>query len=349
MIDRRHMERALELARPHHTHSNPRVGAVIVDRNGTVVGEGAHRGRGHPHAEIVALDAAGELAAGATVYTTLEPCTVEGLTPPCVDALIAAGVSRVVVGAIDPDLRVAGSGVRALAAAGLDVIEGVLAEEVRAADPAYFHHRETGMPLVVVKYAMTLDGSAAATDRTSQWITGEEARTDAHRLRSEADAVVVGAGTLRTDDPQLSVRLPDFDGPQPTPVVVAGTEELPGSARIWEQNPLVVSTVHRAIPSGRLLLVDGHAGRPDPAATCRALVEHDLLAVMIEGGPVLAGEWWRAGVVSRGVAYVGAKVGGGVGISPLSGVFDTIETARVVSITGVRSLGDDIRIDFDCR
>lgn len=341
------MERAIELARPHHTHSNPRVGAVIVSEDGSIVGEGAHLERGQPHAEVAALGSSGELARGATVYTTLEPCTVDGLTPPCVDALVRAGVARVVIGAIDPDPRVSGKGVATLKAAGIEVVDSGMSDEIRALDPAYFHHRETGSPLVIHKYAMTLDGSLAAADGTSQWITGSEAREDAHRLRSEVDAVVVGARTLRTDDPRLDVRVDGYDGFQPRPVVIAGSEDLPHTSRIWEREPIVVSTVERPIPTGTLVVVDGMYDRPDPAATCAALLKHELLALLLEGGPTLAGEWWRSGVVNRGVVYVGARLGTGSGISPLGGLFDTIETARVVSITSVRSLGADVRIDFE--
>ena len=340
------MERALELARQYRTHPNPRVGAVVVAPDGQVIGEGAHVGPGRAHAEAVALAEAGEGARGATIYSTLEPCTVDGRTPPCVDALIASGIRRVVVGAIDPDPRVSGKGIETLRGAGIEVVEGVMTDEIRDMDPAYFHHRETGMPLVTLKYAMTLDGSVAAVDRTSQWITGEEARTDAHLLRAESDAIVVGAGTLRSDDPQLTVRLDGYEGPQPTPVVIAGRSPLLGAARIWEREPLVIATSDRPIPSGTQLVVDGDDGRPNPVAVCRELAAAGLLAVLLEGGPTLAGEWWRAGIVSSGVAYIGARLGGGSGISPLGGLFDTIGAARVVSITGVRSLGSDIRVDF---
>ncbi|HET9258762.1 MAG TPA: bifunctional diaminohydroxyphosphoribosylaminopyrimidine deaminase/5-amino-6-(5-phosphoribosylamino)uracil reductase RibD, partial [Acidimicrobiia bacterium] len=193
MGSRPHLSRAYELARRHHTHPNPRVGAVVVSSSNEVLGEGAHTGPGHDHAEVVALDRAGD-ARGATLYVSLEPCTFQGRTPPCVDRVIASGVSKVVIGAIDPDARVAGSGVAALREAGIGV-EVVDDSEARALDPAYFHHRETGQALVVAKFAMTLDGSIAAVDGTSQWITSEKARRDAHALRAEADVVVIGSGT----------------------------------------------------------------------------------------------------------------------------------------------------------
>lgn len=343
------MSRALELARPHHPHPNPRVGAVVVDPAGQVVGEGAHVSPGLPHAEALALRVAGERAEGATVYTTLEPCTVHGRTPPCVDALVAARVARVVVGAIDPDPRVAGTGIAALEAAGIEVVVGVLGDEAHALDPAYFHHRRTGMPLVTLKYAMTLDGSVAAADSSSKWITGDEARIDVHDMRAASDAVVVGAGTLRIDDPTLDARVDGGEVHQPRPVVVAGIELLPEHARLWGRHPLVFATGEIELVSGDLEVVEGLPGRPEPAAVCRRLAELGYLSVMLEGGPALAASWWAAGVIDRGAVYVGAKVGGGTGTSPMSGVFATLQDAEVVSITGVRTLGGDVRIDFERR
>jgi diaminohydroxyphosphoribosylaminopyrimidine deaminase / 5-amino-6-(5-phosphoribosylamino)uracil reductase len=343
--DARHMRRAIELAAGHRTHPNPRVGAVVVDRAGEVVGEGAHDGVGLPHAEILALEQAGDRAQDATLYVTLEPCSHQGHTPPCSDAVVEARVSTVVIGAIDPDPRVSGSGIARLEAAGLQVETDFLADEAEAVDPAYFHHRRTGLPLVTLKMAMTLDGSVAAADWSSQWITSEEARKDAHLLRSASDAVVVGAGTVRTDDPLLSVRL-DEVAAQPVPVIVAGRRSLRHEARIWERSPIVISTRPLAVPSGEVVIVTGEDDRPDAEATGRALAERGLLDVLLEGGPRLAGEWWRARLVGRGVLYVGAKVGGGRGLPPLWGDFATMAESRPVNITEVRMVGPDIRIEF---
>lgn len=318
----------------------------MVDATGAVLGEGAHTRPGEPHAEIVALEQAGR-AKGATVYVSLEPCAHRGRTPPCADRLIAERVARVVVATLDPDPAVSGRGVQMLRDAGIDV-EVVDDPEARELDPAYFHHRHTGMPLVTLKYAMTLDGSSAAADLTSKWITGEEAREDAHRLRSRADAVVVGSGTLMADDPLLDVRLPGYEGTQPRPVVLVGESDLPPTARIWARNPLVVSTHPRDLPSGELVMVEGE-GRPDPEAACRALAGMGLLAVLLEGGARVASAWWRSGVVGRGVVYVGAKLGGGTGCQPMGSenVFRTIGQARDVTISGVRPVGSDVRIDFN--
>jgi diaminohydroxyphosphoribosylaminopyrimidine deaminase/5-amino-6-(5-phosphoribosylamino)uracil reductase len=341
-----HMRRAIDLAAPERTHPNPRVGAVVVDATGVVVGEGAHVGVGRAHAEVVALQQAGEKARGSTLYVTLEPCTHYGATPPCVDAIISSGVAGVVVGAIDPDPRVSGQGVSRLEEAGMEVDIEVLAAEAEAVDPPYFHHRRTGLPLVTLKLAMTLDGSVAALDGTSQWITSEEARTDSHRLRSSVDAVVIGAGTLRADDPLLTARLDEPIVSQPVPVIVAGDEPLPRESRIWGRSPVVISSSLIEIPSGELVVVAGDR-YPDPEESARALAERGLLDLLLEGGATLAGSWWRAGLVGRGVIYIAARMGGGEGLSPLGGDFPTMAQSRAVTIREVRTVGPDIRIEFE--
>ena len=343
----RFMKRAIDLARGSQlTHPNPRVGAVIVDTHGKIVGEGRHDGPGADHAEVIALDQAGEAARDSTLFVTLEPCSHHGRTPPCVEAVLAAGVRAVVVATLDPDHRVSGEGVRRLAESGLDVRVGDHEEEALALDRAYFHHRKTGMPLVTLKWAMTLDGAVAAADGTSQWITSEKTRAEVHDLRADVDAVVVGAGTLRIDDPGLDVRRDGYDGPQPRPVVVAGNSQIPAGSKLWARDPVVVSTEERTIPSGDLLVVNGADGWPDPAATCRALADAGLLHILVEGGPTLAGSWWRAGVVTEGFAHIGGKVGGGVGQSPLAGVFATMAQAEQVEFVSVRNVGDDIVVGF---
>ncbi len=340
------MRGAIELAAGHRTHPNPRVGAVVIDQHGKVVGEGAHLGAGQAHAEVVALEKAGASAAGATLYVTLEPCSHHGKTSPCVDAIIQAGLSRVVVGQMDPDSRVSGSGVEKLRAAGIDVESGILAGEAEQLDPGYFKQRRTGLPRVVLKLAMTLDGSIAATDGTSQWITSEASRMDAHRLRAEMDGVIVGVGTLRKDDPSLAVRYGDVVR-QPRPVVIAGRGDLPVSARIWERDPIVVATRSLEMPGGELIEVEGSDGCPDPVSAARALADRGLYDLMLEGGATVAGSWWRAGVVTSGVVYLAGKVGGGDGVGPLGGQFATLSDARPVQFTDVRRIGPDLRIEFE--
>jgi diaminohydroxyphosphoribosylaminopyrimidine deaminase/5-amino-6-(5-phosphoribosylamino)uracil reductase len=340
------MQRALDLAAPHHPHPNPRVGAVVVDESGAVVGEGAHLGPGHPHAEVVALGQAGARARGATVYVSLEPCTHHGRTPPCVDAIVAAGVQHVVLGAVDPDHRVSGHGMAYLRASGIDVVVDGLGGAAEALDPGYFHHRRTGLPRITMKLALTIDGSVAARDGSSQWITSDAARADAHALRAEMDAVLVGAGTLRVDDPLLTARHQAMER-QPRPVIVAGAGPLPGGRRVWDREPIVVAATGMEIPSGELLIVSpGEDGWPDPEASVRALADSGLYDLLLEGGPSLAGSWWRAGVVARGVVYIGARIGGGQGLSPLGGEFATMAQSRDVTIEEVRRVGPDVRIEF---
>ena len=340
------MWRAIELATQHRTHPNPRVGAVLVDRAGQVVGEGAHQGVGRPHAEVIALEQAGKRARGSTLYVTLEPCVHHGNTPPCVTAIVGAGVTHVVVGVIDPDQRVSGKGISWLTDAKVEMTVGELADEAEAVDPGYFHHRRTGLPRVTLKTAMTLDGSVAARDGSSQWITSEESRLDAHRLRSEVDAVVVGAGTLRSDDPELTARHPEAGDAQPRPVIVAGAGKLPTEAQLWRRDPLVIATRAIEIPSGDLAVVAGEE-YPDPVEAARAIADAGLLDVLLEGGPIIAGAWWRAGIITRGVLYLAGKIGGGVGIGPFAGSFSSLGEAREVNIRSVRNVGPDLRIEFD--
>jgi diaminohydroxyphosphoribosylaminopyrimidine deaminase/5-amino-6-(5-phosphoribosylamino)uracil reductase len=217
------MARAVALAERGRgtTSPNPMVGAVLVS-DGRVVGEGFHRAAGEPHAEVTALAAAGPLAAGATCYVTLEPCAHQGRTPPCADALLQAGVTRVVAALTDPDQRVDGAGLARLRAAGVVVTVGVGAELAAEQNAAYLTHRRLGRPRITLKAAASLDGKVAAPDGSSQWITGTAARADAHRLRAEADAVAVGAGTALTDDPRLTARLhrptgaPPWGSPDPS-------------------------------------------------------------------------------------------------------------------------------------
>ncbi len=342
------MRRALANAMATRPHPNPRVGAVVVATDGTIAAEAAHSGPGSPHAEAHALAAAGSAAAGSTLYVTLEPCDHHGRTPPCTEAIIDAGVSRVVVGTLDPDVRVSGRGVERLRRAGIDVQVGVPGIDAEGVDEAYFHHRRTGLPFVTVKVAGTLDGQAAARDGTSQWITGEAARADAHRLRADNDAVMIGAGTLRVDDPRLDVRLDDHDGPQPRPVVIAGRRPLPATRVLYDRSPLIVASEPRTdVPAGaELVLVSGDDGLVAPDAALEALGKRDIVALMVEGGPHLAGAFVRAGLANRVVVYLGAKLAGGAGLPVLGGEFPTLGAARAVTIDRIERLGDDLRIDL---
>ncbi|WP_262321871.1 bifunctional diaminohydroxyphosphoribosylaminopyrimidine deaminase/5-amino-6-(5-phosphoribosylamino)uracil reductase RibD [Acidiferrimicrobium sp. IK] len=303
------------------TAPNPWVGAVVVPAGDEPVVVGATSPPGGPHAEAVALELAGGSARGATVYVTLEPCAHHGRTPPCADALIAAGVARVVVALEDPDRRVAGAGLARLRAAGIAVTVGVAAADATEQLAPYLHHRRTGRPLVVLKLAATLDGRIAAPDRSSQWITGTAARLDAHRLRAESGAVAVGTGTVRADDPALTVR--GVEGPDPLRVVIGS---IPAGARV------APAIEHRG-PLGDLL--DDLGGR-------------GVLQLLVEGGAGVAHQFHQAGLVDRYVLYLApALLGGDDGVPMFAGPgAPTMGDVWRGRIAGVERLGDDVRIDL---
>lgn len=323
------MRMAIEATRNTYPHPNPRVGAVLMSQDGDVVSVAAHQGQGLPHAEVLAIGNVPS-AYNATLFVSLEPCNHHAHTPPCTEAILSAGITRVFVGALDPDERVAGSGVERLRADGVDVTVGMLSDEVVANDPGYFHHRTTGLPLVTVKLATTLDGQAAARDGTSQWITSPEARMDAQELRSENDVVIVGAGTIIADDPLLTVRLPHYEGPQPRPVIIAGSRDIPSDRKILQRDPII----YRPHNSTRV----------DPIHVLEDLGERGYTTAMVEGGPAVASDFLRAKAVDRIVWYVGAKLAIGGGLPALSGVFETIGDATNLTITDVEQIGPDVRI-----
>lgn len=323
MDDSDTMQRAIGVAaRVRATTSpNPWVGCVIVATDGAEY-EGATQPPGGPHAEIMALEAAGDAAHGSTVFTTLEPCAHHGRTPPCADALIAAGVARVVAAIEDPDPSVAGQGIDRLRSAGVEVEVGVEADAVRRQLAPYLKHRTTGRPWVVLKLASTLDGRTAAPDGTSQWITGDEARADSHVLRAESDAVVVGAGTVRADDPALTVRA--ADGSDPLRVVLGKAPE-----------------------GAKVLPALEFAGELDDLLD--ALGRRGVLQAMVEGGAAVAASFHRARLVDRYVLYVAPALFGG---DDARGLFSgrgaqTIDDVWRGRIVAVDRLGPDIRIDLE--
>ena len=304
------------------TSPNPWVGAVVVPAGDDPVSLGATAPPGGPHAEAVALELAGSSARGATVYVTLEPCSHHGRTPPCADALIAAGVQRVVVALQDPDRQVSGSGLARLRQAGVEVELGVGAKEAARNLAPYLKHRRQGRPWVVVKLAATLDGRTAAPDGSSKWITGPLARADVQRLRAESDAIAVGAGTVRADDPALTVR----DGP------------------VREQPLRVV--FGRAPEGSRVLPALEHTG--DPERLLDDLGRRGVLQLLVEGGAGVAGDLARRGLVDQYVFYYAPAVMGGDDGRPMfsgPGV-STMEALRRGRITAVRQLGADVRIDL---
>ncbi|HEV7958980.1 MAG TPA: bifunctional diaminohydroxyphosphoribosylaminopyrimidine deaminase/5-amino-6-(5-phosphoribosylamino)uracil reductase RibD [Acidimicrobiales bacterium] len=306
-----------------HAPPNPWVGALIVSERGVIVGEGHTQAPGESHAEIEALRRAGEAARGATMVVTLEPCSHVGRTGPCADAIIEAGIARVVIGLIDPDPRVAGSGIELLKASGVDVEVGVEKDAVAAQLAPYIWQRVTARPYVVAKIASTLDGVVAMGDGTSQWITGPEARRDAHLLRAQSQAVLVGAGTVRQDDPRLTARLDDIVL-EPLRVVLG---HAPEGAKVRPCLEL----------SGDLGLILDELGR------------HDVLQVLVEGGPTTTSSFFEAGLVNHVVWYQAAAFAGAQGtLSALNGLSTpTMDALRRGRLLDVRRIGDDIRIDVE--
>lgn len=302
------------------TSPNPWVGAVVVPAGDEPVALGATEPPGGRHAEIVALDLAGDSARGGTLYVTLEPCSHFGRTPPCADAIVEAGIRRVVVGTRDPDPLVSGRGFQRLADAGLEVTMGILADEVGASLAPYMAHRSRGTPWVVLKLAATLDGRIAAPDGSSKWITGPEARADVHALRAESDAIVVGAATVRKDNPLLTVR--DAEGRDPLRVVLG---HPPEGARVKPD-----------------LVHDG-----DLADLLSRLGEQGVIQLLVEGGSHVAGSFHRLGLVDQYVIYLApAFMGGEDGVPLFAGPgAPTMEAVWRGRIAGVRRIGPDVRID----
>jgi len=300
---------------------NPRVGCVLINASGDVVGEGSHRGAGSPHAEVAALEIAGESARGATAVVTLEPCRHTGRTGPCVEALIEAGVRRVVFAQTDPNPEAAHGAVE-LADAGVEVEGGVLADYAAAINVEWAQAVTQQRPFVTLKVAATLDGRVAAADGSSQWITGPEARHYVHQMRSEADAVLVGTGTVLVDDPELTDRRPEANY-QPRPVVL-GHREVPADSRL-AQNP-------------RTLRLRTH----DISEALSDLFDHGIRHILVEGGPTVATAFISCGYVDRLVWFVAPKLLGGGQAAVADVGIGTIDAALGWATRDVSRLGDDI-------
>jgi diaminohydroxyphosphoribosylaminopyrimidine deaminase / 5-amino-6-(5-phosphoribosylamino)uracil reductase len=311
-----------------NTYPNPPVGAVILDRQGEIAGVGATQPTGGPHAEVMALRRAGERAVGGTAVVTLEPCNHYGRTPPCVDALLASGVSAVAFAVGDPNPTAAGGAAR-LGESGIDVTGGVLVDDVeRGPLREWLHKQRTGLPHVTWKFATSVDGRSAAADGSSQWITSEAARADVHRRRAVADAIVVGTGTVFIDDPALTARLPNGSLAERQPLrVVVGEREISPEARILDDD-------------SRTMVIRTR----DPHEVIKAL--SDRTDVLLEGGPTLAGAFLRAGVINRILAYVAPILLGG----PIAAVDDvgvlSIAHAQRWRYDGIQPIGPDLMLSL---
>jgi diaminohydroxyphosphoribosylaminopyrimidine deaminase/5-amino-6-(5-phosphoribosylamino)uracil reductase len=356
------MRRALDLAERGwgRVSPNPMVGCVLV-RDGRVVGEGWHEGPGTEHSEAMALRLAGDRAAGATAFVTLEPCSHHGRTPPCAPALVEAGVEGVVAATQDPNPAVDGDGLRILRDAGLNVEEGLLADAANRQNVAFRAHVRTGRPFVVLKMASSLDGKAAARDGSSRWITGETARADVQRLRAWADAVVVGAGTALADDPSLTVRDPAFASARPpVRVIVDSSGRIPGDGRAFDAAaPTLVATTEVVSSARRQEWLDAGAdvtvldreatGGVSLSALVELLGKRDVQGVLLEGGPTLAWSAIRDGLVDQLVLYLAPALVGGHGASGwLAGTgFAPIGRAAPVDIVSIDPMGRDVKVVAD--
>lgn len=356
MMDDAHwMRRALELGERglYSTDPNPRVGCVLV-RDGAVVGEGWHERAGGPHAEVMALRAAGDAARGATAYLNLEPCAHLGRTGPCADALVEAGVTRVVAAVADPNPKVAGKGFARLEQAGVDTAHGVLAEEAERLNRGFFMRHRHGRPWITVKSAASMDGRTALASGESRWITGEPARLEVQRLRARSSAVMTGIGTVLADDPRLDVRL-DGDWRQPARVVLDPTLRCPPDARLFAGGgPVFVITSRddgartRALSAAGATVVRLPAlrdGRADLAAVGAWLAAQHFNEVLVEAGATLNGALLDAGLIDEFVLYLApVLLGSGARALFAMPLVSEMGARRELDVLDVAAVGDDWRV-----
>ena len=351
------MQTALTLANRAlgETSPNPMVGAVVVDDQGDVVGQGWHQGPGSPHAEVIALDQAGERARGGTLYVTLEPCSHHGRTPPCVERVIRSGVRRVVAAMGDPNPLVDGEGFRRLRAAGIEVDVGLLEKEALLCNRAFVTWVTQKRPFVTLKLAQSLDGKAATRTGESKWITSEESRRHAHLIRSQVDAIIVGIGTVLADDPLLTARAHAGSGRQPLRVVVDSLARLSTSARCLAQpgGPTLVAVGKRApkrrikeieAAGGRVWVCPGQGDRVDLAALLDHLAGQNVTHLLVEGGPTLRGAFIDADLVDEVHAYVAPLVIGGRDALPSLGGTGRSQLAEAMALIDIewKRFGPDL-------
>ncbi|MFB6548567.1 bifunctional diaminohydroxyphosphoribosylaminopyrimidine deaminase/5-amino-6-(5-phosphoribosylamino)uracil reductase RibD [Streptomyces sp. NPDC056405] len=347
------MRQALDLAAAEvgSTGTNPAVGCVLLDEEGTTVATGVHRGPGTPHAEVDALRRAQGRQRGATAVVTLEPCDHQGRTGPCSRALIEAGVRRVLYAVADPN-RVAAGGARRLADAGVEVVGGVLRAQAEGVLEMWLTAVRSGRPFVTWKFATTLDGRSAAVDGSSRWISSAESRRDAHELRARHDAILVGSGTWRADNPRLDLRH-GVVGHPPLRVALDARGELPPDSRLLDgETPTLVVTEPGAevasVDEADVLRLDTDArGHFPPLALLEALNERGVRSLLVEGGPALASAFLRTGLVDRVVTYIAPLLLGSEGVAATGelGVASMGEAHRL-SITAVDRIGSDLRVEL---
>lgn len=351
MSDRALMQRCLDLARQAlgRTAPNPLVGSVIV-QGGVIVGEGFHPAAGQPHAEVFALREAGDRASGATLYVNLEPCNHFGRTPPCSEAIVAAGIQRVVVGMVDPDPRVSGGGIARLREAGIEVTVGVEETDCRTLNEAFIHRILHHRPFGILKYAMTLDGKIATTTGHSAWVTSPAARAEVHQLRAACDAVIVGGNTVRRDNPLLTSR----QDLTPLRVVMSRSLNLPSDAQLWQTNiaPTLVFTEVKTNPAVQKMLIQQSVEVIEitpltPAAVMTQLYDRGCLSVLWECGGTLAARAIADGAVQKVLAFIAPKIiGGRTAPSPVGDLGLTVMTdALLLKSVQWRSIGSDLLVE----
>ncbi len=334
------------------THPNPAVGALVVN-DGRVVGRGYTRPPGGPHAEIVALRQAGAKAKGATLYSTLEPCNHFGRTPPCTDAILNAGVARVVWGSVDPNPRVDGAGLRRLKRAGVQVKGPVLRGETEALNRPFFKLHRHGLPWVTLKAAITLDGKIATATGDSRWVSSDQSRAVVHELRDRVDAVLVGAGTVRADDPKLTTRLGEGEGRDPLRVVLDARLTTSPNAQVYRQRSegrtVIASTIApgsaraRRYSPAEVWKVPGRGGRVDLRAVLERLAEEGALHVLVEGGAETHASFLRAGLWDELMLFVAPKLVGGSGLT-WTGSLEVKQMAKALKLgtVTVEPVGPDL-------
>jgi len=359
-LDEFYMARALKLAERglYTTEPNPRVGCVLVS-DGNIVAEGWHQRAGEGHAEVEALAKVNGQALGATAYVTLEPCSHQGKTGPCCDALINAGVTRVVAAMQDPNPLVAGRGFERLKKAGVEVTLGVMETQARALNPGFIKRMETGLPYVRCKLAMSVDGRTAMDSGESQWITGPAARSDVQKLRARSSAIITGVGTVLHDDPSMMVRAEQLGLKnaeeialrQPLRVVLDSHFRTPATAQIVSQpgKTWLVGVAHDSpqnITGAELKIIADASGQVDLQAVLKELTANDCNEVLVEAGAVLSGAFLQAGLVDELVIYMAPKLLGHTArpLMALPGMEHMVDQVKL-SIQDVRSVGDDWRIN----
>ncbi len=361
MNDEDYMRRAIALAKKGEgwVNPNPMVGAVIV-KNGRIIGEGYHQKCGEPHAERNALASCTEPPEGAALYVTLEPCCHYGRTPPCTDAILESGIAKVVIGSGDPNPKVAGKGAALLKAAGVDVEEGFLKEECDRLNPVYFHFIQTGLPYLVLKYAMSLDGKTAAVTGASRWVTGEAARLDVHRLRNRYSGIMAGLGTVLADDPLLTCRL--TNGRNPTRILCDSRLRLPLDSRICRTAKEVPTIVAATAADGdkkarleemgvKVLTIPEKDGMVDLPILMQRLGKLEIDSILLEGGGQLSYSALKAGLVQEVYAYVAPKIfGGAEAKTPVEGpgVLSPDQAFQFFD-PEVTALDDDLRLRYRVR